>query len=438
VIFSEATRTRLLGSIEASRLVLLCGAGLSIPSPSGLLSAVRVAQVCYDRYEPTKTLPPCMRDRIDEIAGHFYSTGEFESLFVGRLVPWNDLVGQPNAGHAAVADLLITKGAVCALSANFDTLIEQWASAKKIAMRGALDGHEATAFATEISPLIKFHGCLMRNREQTIWTQNQTREPAIADRIATCSEWMKLNLPGKDILVVGFWTDWGYLNEVIAKALAVRGFGSVTVVDPLSAAALETKAPQLWKSLSDATAHFEHVQASGGEALTELRTAFSKVWLKKFYQLGRPLLEQEGKPYAAIDPDMASDDLYASRCDAESRPSNSAALTKEPAKDTAQAAFFHHLLVQAAAIRIGSWYDYAGMCIRVIQGAGEALNTVRERHSEPPAAAQPDIVVCAGAVDIPLPGKILGSGTGASVVRPAPGGAARWLTLDDARGEFRI
>jgi hypothetical protein len=92
-------------------------------------------------------------------------------------------------------------------------------------------------------------------------------------------------------------------RSVISKALAVHGFGSVTVVDPLSAAALKTKAPQLWKSLSDGTAHFEHVEASGGEALTELKTAFSKVWLKKFYQLGRPLLEQEGKPYTAIDPD---------------------------------------------------------------------------------------------------------------------------------------
>src|ERR1019366_8546375 len=139
------------------------------------------------------------------------------------------------------------------------------------------------------------------------------------------------------------WTDWGYLNDVIAEALAVNGFGSVTVVDPLSAEALETKAPQLWRSLSNGTTHFEHVPASGAEALNELRTAFSKVWLKKFYQLGKPLLEQEGKPYAAVDPDMASDDLYASRCDAESRPSNSAALTKEPAKEMAQAAFFHHL-----------------------------------------------------------------------------------------------
>jgi hypothetical protein len=32
--------------------------------------------------------------------------------------------------------------------------------------------------------------------------------------------------------------------------------------------------------------------------------AFSKTWLKKFYALGEPLLTAEGRPYAAIDPDM--------------------------------------------------------------------------------------------------------------------------------------
>jgi SAM-dependent methyltransferase len=81
------------------------------------------------------------------------------------------------------------------LSANFDTLIEQWASAKKIAMRGALDGHEATAFATEMSPLIKFHGCLMRNREQTIWTQGQMTEKAIADPDTVVTTWTLCTIP---------------------------------------------------------------------------------------------------------------------------------------------------------------------------------------------------------------------------------------------------
>jgi hypothetical protein len=42
MIFDDPTLTRLLGSIEANRLVLLCGAGLSIPPPSDLMSAVVV------------------------------------------------------------------------------------------------------------------------------------------------------------------------------------------------------------------------------------------------------------------------------------------------------------------------------------------------------------------------------------------------------------
>ena len=155
MLFDDPTRTRLLGSIEANRLVLLCGAGLSIPQPSRLMSAVQVSHECYDKYQPISALPPAMRDDIDQLAGHFYSTGEFESVFIGTLVPWNDLAGESNPGHAAVADLLISGAVVAALSANFDLLIEQWAYRKRVAMRGALDGQEAQTFGANESPLVK-------------------------------------------------------------------------------------------------------------------------------------------------------------------------------------------------------------------------------------------------------------------------------------------
>jgi hypothetical protein len=85
---------------------------------------------------------------------------------------------------------------------------------------------------------------------------------------------MKLVLPGKDLLVIGFWTDWGYLNDVLAKALTAGGFNSVTVVDPTCSAALQTKAPALWKNLTNGTTHFQHIQASGSDALAELQIAF--------------------------------------------------------------------------------------------------------------------------------------------------------------------
>jgi len=199
--------TRLLGAIETNSLVFLCGAGLSIPTPSDLPSAIKVAQNCYDTWLPIEALDPALRDNVDLLAGHFYSRGDFERVFI-KLVPWNDLVSLPNKGHAAIADLLISRGAHAALSANFDTMIERWAEERKIAMRGALTGQEAVVFADNTNPLIKFHGCLQRDRERTLWTQNQLTEPVIQARVTSCSQWLQLNLPGKHIVVVGFWTDW--------------------------------------------------------------------------------------------------------------------------------------------------------------------------------------------------------------------------------------
>lgn len=211
-IFDQPTLIRLLGSIEAGRLVVLCGAGLSIPSPSNLMSAVGVARACYNKWLPTEALPAVLRDDVDNLAGHFHAQGTFKSVFISALVPWDDLVGEPNIGHAAVADLLICRAAHAALSANFDGMIEQWSNRKKVAMQGALTGAEAVQFTARTNPLLKFHGCLQRSRDDTLWTQAQLQEPEIQQRVQSCSAWMSVNLPAKDLLIVGFWTDWGYLN----------------------------------------------------------------------------------------------------------------------------------------------------------------------------------------------------------------------------------
>lgn len=438
MIFDDGTRTRLLGSMEANRLVLLCGAGLSIPEPSRLMSAVQVSRACYDKYQHIFVLPGAMRDDIDQLAGHFYGTGEFESVFVGTLVPWNDLAGESNPGHGAVADFLISGAAVAALSANFDLLIEEWAHRRRVAMRGALDGREAENCGADHSPLVKFHGCLHLDREKTLWTTQQLVDPTIKQRISTCSEWMKLVLPGKDLLVIGFWTDWGYLNDVLADALSAGGFNSVTVIDPACSGALQTKAPTLWTNLTSGTTHFQHIQASGSDALAELQVGFSRVWLRKFYALAKPLLEAEGKPYSPLDPDLPIEELYDLRRDAEGTPYDRAARTKEPPAHAASAAFLQSLLLQAHATRHGAWYEYNGRRIRIVQGAGRGINTVRDGYKAPPAASQPDVIVCAGALDLSVPGRLISPGAGASVVRPAPGGGVPWLTLEEARTEFHV
>jgi hypothetical protein len=89
------------------------------------MSAVRVAQACYDKYKPIAVLPATFQNDVDSLAGYFHGRGELQTVFFS-LVPWNDLVGEPNSGHAAIADFLICGAAAAALSANFDPMIEQW------------------------------------------------------------------------------------------------------------------------------------------------------------------------------------------------------------------------------------------------------------------------------------------------------------------------
>jgi hypothetical protein len=311
-----------------------------------------------------------LRTDIDLLAGHFHAAGQFESVFIRALVPWDDLVGEPNVGHAAIADLLVTRAACAALSANFDPLIEQWASLRKVAMLGALNGIEAVQFSASANPLLKFHGCLLRNRDQTLWTQRQLPEPEIQQRVQSCIAWMTVNLPAKDLVIVGFWTDWGYLNDVLADAIAMHGINSVTIIDPASTADLEAKAPNLWAKLSGAGVPFVHIKASGADALHELRTEFSKVYARKFFAFGKPFITAAGGTYdaAVIELDTWScEDLYNLRRDAEGIPHNRAARRKEPSPEASTAAFTHFLLVDKRAARHGSTYSHGGKTIRIVQ-----------------------------------------------------------------------
>jgi len=439
MLLSAGLRTMLLGAIETDSLVFLCGAGLSLPSPSDLLSAVGVSRICYDAWLPTEALDPALRDRVDQLAGHFYAKGDFEKVFI-RLVPWNELVGPPNIGHAAIADLLISRGAHAALSANIDPLIERWAEERKIAMQGALTGHEAVTFASITNPLIKFYGCLQRGRAQTLWTEGQLADPVIRERMMSCWQWMNLHLPGKHLVVVGFWTDWGYLNDVLANAFEVDGASSVTVIDPSPMADLQAKAPNLWTKLTSLSRVFEHVQASGADALEELRTAYSRTWARKFVALGRPLVEAAGGTVAAADTfdALVGEDLYNLRCDAEGVPYTRAATLKAPAPNAAQAAFVNAMLLNAGATKRGAWLDHDGKSIRVVNGAGQGLTDVQGRYKEPTTVAQSEIIVCAGAVELGVPARLIALGRGASLMRPTPGGGATWLTLEQAMEELGL
>jgi hypothetical protein len=249
-------------------------------------------------------------------------------------------------------------------------------------------------------------------------------------------------LPGKDFLVAGFWTDWGYLNSALADAMNTEAFGSVTVVDPQDAVTLQGKAPELWARLTTGGVRFQHIQASGDEVLEQLRAGFCKVWGRRFFEFARPLMEAEGKVFSPTTADtlesLQCEDLYNFRQDGEGVPYNRAASRKAPVLESGPAALAHTLLLRAGAARHGAWYTHGRQRIRIVHGSGQVLSTIRERYKEPPTLPEADIVVCAGALDPAVPGSLISSGTGKSMVRPASGGRSRWLTLEQARVELGV
>jgi hypothetical protein len=364
------------------------------------------------------------------------------------LVPWEEMLGLPNAGHEAISDMVICRAAHATLSTNYDRMIEAWAQNLKVDLRGALNGQEAIQFSPKSSPLLKFHGCIDRSREQTLWTNKQLADAEMQARIASCSQWMNLHLPAKHLVVVGFWSDWKYLNQIFSDAFTIDNAQSVTVIDKGSEAALQAKAPELWARLNGLSRTFEHVQESGAVVLEELRLEFSRTWARRLYSLGAagaaPSVAGPGTPSPTgptaplISPGLNIEALYDLRRDAEGVPYTKAATLKIPAPNAAQASSMRLTLLNRGATEIDSWLRYDGAAVRIVNGGGHFLETVQSRFIEPPTMKIPDIVICAGATRSGTPARIIRRGRGKSVVRPSAGTGARWLTLEEAKMELGL
>ena len=121
----------------------------------------------------------------------------------------------------------------------------------------------------------------------------QLQDQVIAARVQKSKTWMAANLRQKDLLIVGFWSDWQYLNQIIGSALNNVNPLSVTVADPSDAGQLQQKAPHLWALAHATNVSFDHVQESGSDVLDELRRAFSKNYIRQVIAAGRQAFEQE-------------------------------------------------------------------------------------------------------------------------------------------------
>ncbi len=408
--------------------------------PSRLPSAKTVAEHCFDKYrlEVDAGCDVGLRENLEALAEHFAATNTLQSIFIDHLVPWGSFVRPSNAGHAAIADFLLTRAAAAGISSNYDTLIERRAWDYGADFRGSLDGDEAIVDAVHQAPLLKFHGCSHRDRGSTVWAPSQLDDPVISARIERSKTWMAANLRQKDLLVIGFWSDWEYLNAVIGGALIDVQPLSVTVVDLSPTDTLEEKAPQLWQIAHADNVHFEHVRESGADVLDELRRAFSTNYLRQVLAAGRAAIEASG---IHCDPawfdvaDYDSETLYGLRRDAEGVPAGQPATRIRPGNVEALG-YFHLLLRQAGATQRPDGYDLNGRRIRVINGAEAVLGSLRTRFIEPPAAVESDIVVAVGATDLGLPSNVVRGGRSGDLIRPDATGA--WFDLNGARTELNI
>jgi hypothetical protein len=433
---------RLLASISVQRLVAVCGAGLSMGKPTLGPSAKEVSQICFDSYVTSTgaTLDPGMRDDLEKLADYFYDNRTLQSVFIAGLVPWSRFVRPPNAGHVVLADFLWIRAVAAALSSNYDTMIERHAGNCGADLRPSLDGSSATTRAPFHSPLLKFHGCQFCDADSTVWTKKQLADGAIAKRIESSRVWMEANLQHKDLLVVGFWSDWAYLNTILGSVLGVVAPASVTVIDPSDSGQLQAKAPQLWALAHSAGVTFNHVQEYAEVALGELHRAFSKAYLRKLLNSGKAAVETERgaacDPAWLTPPNLGAEDLYGLRRDAEGVPSTKPARLREPMPGDVLG-MFHLLMVSAGAVANAGGYQLGGQQIRVINGANMLLSTLHEAFSdEPPVVSSANIVVGVGALDLPYPGSVIRAGSPGGVIRGAATG--EWLDLAAARARLGV
>lgn len=439
----DALKASLLGSIAAGRLAIICGAGLSMASPSNLPSARAVSRICFDRYQDRidPGIDPAIRDNLEAVAEYAKAHVDLGTVFIKTIVPWEQFSRAPNPGHEAVADLTITQACAAALTSNYDNLIERSGWQLCAPFPVSLDGAQATATQHQ-SPYLKFHGCGHIDQQRTVWTLSQFISDAeIARRKASCETWIATNLQEKDLLFVGFWSDWAYLNQAISLAFSTTHPRSVTVVDPSGVADLQTKAPDLWALAHQAGVVFTHVQASGDAFLAELREAFSLVYIREFLRLGRDAYATQ-RPGAAISstwqqmPALSNDQLYSWRRDAEGRAANEPAVGRSPNASAEMAGFAHILLRTAGWTVKDVQYEKDGQSIRVVNAAGRFVNDTKRRFTQAPAVIDADTVVCAGAMDIPVPGDIVRDSDPADIVRG--GSEARWIDLNTAIQELGL
>jgi hypothetical protein len=423
-----------LDSLLNDRLALLAGAGLSMAPPSSLPSAAAIAKSAKDKYDATYgTTRPPLAVAIEDQAQHFFVRGELATVYFRTLIDQHAFAGPPNSGHAAVADLLLVRAIQTAVTTNVDTLIEDAGHLLFGQVEACLDGHAVARLHPDISPLLKIHGCRARDVDNMLWAPGQLSVPPVSERIASSRTCLVTRLLDRDLLIVGYWTDWDYLNSVLENALGSVRPARVIVVDTSDGATFAAKAPALFALGQRALSTFWHVRASGADFLDALRRAFSKIFIRRVLHSGIDayVAQMGSAPHPAWlePPDLDAPTLWLVRRDLEGRVPNEPAKDKSPPDEGLVGQTL--LQLQAAGAQSdGHFWLLNGRRVRVLRAANRPLHLVEADFAREMApAVAPDVVIAVGAEAQFLPPNIVRTESSGTIAR---GSRSLWMSRPDA------
>lgn len=431
--------TRLLASINGDKLVIFCGAGLSMAKPSNLPSAKDLALRCNTKSEDigNKKFDEHLKENLEEIAKYFYESNQF-TVFINQIVPWEVFTTEPNCGHEAIADFLTCNIIEFAVSTNQDCLIETGAKHLGQTYYACIEANEINK--NEYNPLLKIHGCCVRNRLNTIWYKKQLDSPKVNQRIEGFKNWLSGNLTEKDIIIVGFWSDWSYLNEIFEKCISNVEPRSVILIDPSSSIELEDKAPDMWRWANSPNVNFLHIRESGSTFLNELRKCFSVHFLQRLIKYSAGIKESTDEfksKYIEPFQSLSVNDLYNIRRNFCGVPHNKPVKTKRHIAENENIGRCHITLIDEGATLSNSLYQLRNMKIRLIHAAGQLMSSIKKKHGyEHLHDDYSDITICVGAIGEPSPSDLVRAGTENNIIRSGISG--NWITSNQCNESIGI
>ncbi|MEJ7608155.1 MAG: SIR2 family protein [Bryobacteraceae bacterium] len=179
----------------------------------------------------TAPIPDAVAQDLEKIAEYFAAKALLVPTFINKLLPRGPFLRQPNAGHYAIADFLATGIVDFVVSTNFDALTE--VAAEDLGEGQAfvaLDAAEANIPRLHRQH-VKLHGCLRRKDDETVCCKSQLSKELLRSRLSDLDTWLRAHLVGRDVVFLGFWSDWSYLNEIFEKSIHAIEGGLVVIVN---------------------------------------------------------------------------------------------------------------------------------------------------------------------------------------------------------------